>query len=118
MAIDASFDYDKNKENERNLDLNSTFESGVSTTSEHNDDDALEFKEIQVQSAYDNVDNDEAENVDYWLDLPDELWLKILSYLKQPDLVSIGRTCTKLNKLYTDASLCKIYSSFMKLFLI
>jgi len=42
-----------------------------------------------------------------WLELPDEIWLKILKTLKQSDLACFGLTCKKFQKLYMDSSLCK-----------
>ncbi len=42
-----------------------------------------------------------------WLQLPDEIWLKVLKMLKQNDLANFGLTCKKFQKLYLDGSLCK-----------
>ncbi len=44
-----------------------------------------------------------------WLLLPDEIWLKILMYLKQKDLAQFGLSCKKFRQLYLDGSLCNIY---------
>jgi len=57
------------------------------------------------QEAYKKLfqDNREAD----WLELPDEIWLKILKMLKQSDLACFGLTCKKFQKLYMDSSLCK-----------
>jgi hypothetical protein len=48
-----------------------------------------------------------------WLSLPDELWLKVIGYLKQSDLVHFGLTCKRFNKLYADSSLCNITFYFI-----
>ena len=68
----------------------------------------------------DNLNNEQTDNnetefinckVD-WLDLPHEIWLKILKFLNHNDLVKLGRTCKTLHTLYTDNSLCNILLHF------
>ncbi|RNA37188.1 leucine rich repeats containing F box [Brachionus plicatilis] len=40
-----------------------------------------------------------------WLNLPDEIWLRVLRFLKQNDLAKFGQTCKTFNYLYKDNSL-------------
>lgn len=94
LAIEASFDCNQLG------DLNSTNESVPDVLG----DDGIKLNALKFEEPLDNeIPAFEA----HWLELPDELWLKILSFMKQSDLVNIGRTCKHLNQLYTDSSLCK-----------
>ena len=66
-------------------------------TTVNNDNDTLNpLDEKQVQ-----VD---------WLSLPDEIWLKIFSYLRQVDLMNIGNSCKTFNNLYVDRALWRTIS--------
>lgn len=44
-----------------------------------------------------------------WLNLPQELWLKILQFLKQHDLAKFGQACKTFNYLHKDNSLCNFF---------
>ncbi len=58
-----------------------------------------------------NVNNETIKSFDEqeikvdWLSLPDEIWLKIFSYLRQVDLMNIGNSCRIFNNLYVDRTL-------------
>jgi len=41
-----------------------------------------------------------------WLELPDEIWLRIIKTLPHKDLVQFGACCKKFKNLYLDNSLC------------
>lgn len=74
--------------------------------------DQDEYKRLMLENKEAKKINDsepqlEQEETKDWLTLPDEIWLNILSYLKQTDLVQFGRTCKTFKNLYTDTSLCK-----------
>ena len=53
-----------------------------------------------------SIDDEEAN----WQHLPDEIWLKILKYLRQTDLAQFALTCKKFHKLYLDGSLCNSFN--------
>lgn len=102
LAIEASFDCNNLEVKAEQADLNSTTEISVPHP------DTLKFEEP--------LDNEVDVGFEArWLELPDELWLKILSFMKQSDLVNIGRTCKHLNQLYTDSSLCKNNKTYVKM---
>ena len=49
-----------------------------------------------------------------WLDIPDEIWLRIIRLLEHKDLVQFGSSCKKLRNLYLDNSLCKNCKNLFK----
>lgn len=44
-----------------------------------------------------------------WLNLPHEIWIKILKFLRQHDLAKFGQTCKTFNYLHKDNSLCNFF---------
>lgn len=46
-----------------------------------------------------------------WMSLPDEIWLKILTFMKHADLARFGQVCKKFHRLYKDNTLCNLESS-------
>ncbi|CAF0846413.1 unnamed protein product [Brachionus calyciflorus] len=66
-----------------------------------------EEKNVEVSVESEQKDTEFMSSKIDWLDLPHELWLKILKYLGQNDLIKLGRTCMSFNRLYTDNSLWK-----------
>lgn len=101
IAIEASLEHDRNNDivfNERPM---TTLANYLNPTD----------KEVEKDDISDeiNEENKQPEIEVNWLELPDEIWLKILSSLQHVDLVRIGATCKKLNQLYNDNSLCKSY---------
>ena len=78
----------------------------ISTVNLNDQDEPLLEKKIELvdKESYEQINSiDEEAN---WLHLPDEIWLKILKYLRQTDLAQFALTCKKFHKLYLDGSLC------------
>jgi hypothetical protein len=53
-----------------------------------------------------NNDTDLSNSACCWLELPDEIWLKILEHLNHSSLARFGQTCKAFSRLYLDNTLC------------
>lgn len=98
------FDYSKLISIETNLKQEEEEEEKPQLTSEFlntlGDQDA--YKQIFLNNENEIESKFEAR----WLELPDEIWLRILKTLPHKDLVQFGACCKKFKNLYLDNSLC------------
>ena len=110
------FDYSKLVSIESNLDQQETVVSNdlYPIESARNGNEFLKSNLLGDQEAYKHVflnENDNQETASAcdevnWLELPDEIWLRIIKLLEHKDLAQFGCVCKQFNSLYLDKSLC------------
>jgi hypothetical protein len=93
ISIETNLKQEEEKEEEK-LKLTSEFLNTLG------DQDA--YKQIFLNNENEIESKFEAR----WLELPDEIWLRIIKTLPHKDLVQFGACCKKFKNLYLDNSLC------------
>lgn len=109
------FDYSKLVSIESNLDQR---QESVETNSEYliesvRKSEFLSTDLVGDQEAYKKIfsnqnptEIEKSNNEVNWLELPDEIWLRIIKLLDHKYLVEFGSVCKRFNSLYLDNSLC------------
>ncbi len=116
---------DEDNENKQNDNMNFYDSLNMIKNDDiENDIENDDYTKLGDQEAYKNLINNLLNNINVssisneiikksdekevevdWLSLPDEIWLKIFSYLRQVDLMNVGNSCKTFNNLYVDSTL-------------